>query len=392
MFFTPFREGAYGRGCRVEDGDFVSVDDLPETVGAGVVGSAFVHEGGGSVSKDAVNDVAVSGHPSDVGGTPIGVFFFEVKDVFRGEVGSDHVSAGGVEDAFGLAGGAGGVEYVERVFGVEGCRFAYVRGVGHDVVPPVVAALFHGDVVFGTFYDDNVFYGRAVFECFVDGGFERDDTAASPSAVCGDDAIDFGIVNALDDGVCGESAKYDGVDGADACAGEHCDGKLGNHRHVDSDAVAFFDVECFESVCESTDASVQFLVGEDDLVAGLAFPDDGGFVLASGIEVPVEAVVADVCLSAFEPFVEWWIVVVEDFVPFFEPVEFAGDVAPEGFGIIDGFLVHLVVLFAGCDVRLGDEFFGWLENARFFQDMCDWVTHGFLLLRRYGRVCPRAHP
>ena len=118
---APLDEGADGGGGGVEDGDLVVVDDFPEAVVFGPVGCALVHQdGGGAVEQRAVDDVAVAGDPADVGGAPEDVFLLEVEDVFAGEVGLDRVAAGGVEQALGLAGGAGGVEQEERVFGIHG--------------------------------------------------------------------------------------------------------------------------------------------------------------------------------------------------------------------------------------------------------------------------------
>ena len=64
----------------------------------------------------------MAGDPADVGGAPVDVFFFEIEDPFGGEVGADGISAGGVHDAFRLAGGARGVEDVERMFGSRAAR------------------------------------------------------------------------------------------------------------------------------------------------------------------------------------------------------------------------------------------------------------------------------
>jgi acyl-CoA synthetase (AMP-forming)/AMP-acid ligase II len=60
----------------------------------------------------------VAGDPADIGGAPEDVAVVVVEDVLMGHRGIDEVAAGGVHDALGLAGGAGGVEDEERVFGV----------------------------------------------------------------------------------------------------------------------------------------------------------------------------------------------------------------------------------------------------------------------------------
>ena len=48
----------------------------------------------------------------------------------------------------------------------------------------------------------------------------------------------FGVVDADREFVRGKAAEHHRVDGADAGAGEHRDGRLGDHRHVDDHAVA----------------------------------------------------------------------------------------------------------------------------------------------------------
>ena len=116
---APLDESADRGGRGVEHVHFVPLDDRPEPVGLREIRRALVHQAGGAVLQRAVDDVAVTGDPADVGGTPVGVFLFQIEDPLRGQIGADGIAAGGVDDAFGLAGGAGGVEDVERMLGVE---------------------------------------------------------------------------------------------------------------------------------------------------------------------------------------------------------------------------------------------------------------------------------
>src|ERR1017187_6399144 len=113
--WSPHHESANGGGGGVEDGDLVVVDDFPKTGEVGPVGGAFVHEHGCSVLKRTVEDVGVAGDPADVGRAPVDVFVADVEDVLGGEVGLHGIAARGVDEALGLAGGAGGVEVVEGV-------------------------------------------------------------------------------------------------------------------------------------------------------------------------------------------------------------------------------------------------------------------------------------
>ena len=81
--------------------------------------------------------------------------------------------------------------------------------------------------------------------------------AAAVAGVLGEDGDAGGVVDAVGDGVRGESAEDDGMDGADAGAGEQRDGELGRHAHVDGDAVAAFDAETLEDVGEALDLRVE---------------------------------------------------------------------------------------------------------------------------------------
>ncbi len=99
----------------------------------------------------------------------------------------------------------------------------------------------------------------------------------------------------------GEATEHDSERRADARAGEHRGGELGDHRHVDRDAVALFDAELLERVRAAAGHVQQVLVGDGLRVAGLAFPVIGDLCPAAGLHVPVETVLGDVQLTAEEP-------------------------------------------------------------------------------------------
>ena len=60
------------------------------------------------------------------------------------------------------------------------------------------------------------------------------------------------VVNAVGDGVGSESAENDGVDGADARAGQHGDGQFRRHAHVDRHTIALLDAQCLQAVGEAS--------------------------------------------------------------------------------------------------------------------------------------------
>ena len=90
---APAHERA-DRGRRgVEDRHAVALDDLPEASLVRPVGRALVHHDGRAVGERTVDDVAVPGHPADVGGAPVDVFVLHVEDPLGGGVAADQVAA-----------------------------------------------------------------------------------------------------------------------------------------------------------------------------------------------------------------------------------------------------------------------------------------------------------
>jgi hypothetical protein len=140
--------------------------------------------------------------------------------------------------------------------------------------------------------------------------------------------FDLRVVVAVGHRVRGEAAEDDRVRRADAGAGEHRDGRLGDHRHVDRDAVAPGHAQRRQRVGEFADFAVELLVRQRAAVARLALEDDRGLVAVLG-EVPVEAIDAGVDRAAHEPLRVGGVRPVEHLRPGLEPVERLGLLRPE---------------------------------------------------------------
>src|SRR5262249_43459727 len=103
------------------------------------------HQHRRAVGQRTVDDVAVAGHPADVGGAPVDVLVPQVEHELGRGVGADKIAARGVNDALGLPGRAGGVEDVEHVLGVHRLRLTGERRVLHQPVIPVIASFLDVD-------------------------------------------------------------------------------------------------------------------------------------------------------------------------------------------------------------------------------------------------------
>ena len=115
---------------------------------------------------------------------------------------------------------------------------------------------------------------------------------------------------------------------------------------------------------------MELLVGVGADFAGLALPDDGGFIFARGLHMAVEAVVGEIDLASDEPFGPREIPL-EDVVPFFEPVQFAGDAAPEFVGLVHRFFVEALVFLDALDVSVLAEFWRRRKAALLLQNGID---------------------
>ena len=139
----------------VEDVDLVLVDHLPEARRRGIVGHAFEHQRGGAIGERAVDDVAVAGHPADIGRAPVDIAVMVVEDVLVRHRGEDEIAAGGVQHALRLAGRARRVEDEQRVLRLHLLRLAFGLDRGDLLVVPEVAAGRPADLAAGAAHDQH---------------------------------------------------------------------------------------------------------------------------------------------------------------------------------------------------------------------------------------------
>ena len=145
-----------------------------------------------------------------------------------------------------------------------------------------------------------------------------------------------------------EAAEHHRMDRADARAGQHRVRRLGNHRQVDRDAIAFLDAELLQRVGHAADFGMQLAIG-DLLALGrvVALPDDRGLVATLG-EVAIDAVGRDVQHAVMEP-ADANLAVVIDVAHGagavgLDPVDALAVLAPELHRILDRGFVHRLVL------------------------------------------------
>ena len=144
---APANESADRRRRSIKNVDPIFLDDSPEPIRLGPVRRAFVHDDGRAIRERAINDVAVSGDPADIGRAPINIFIADIEDVFGGRINAHQITAGGVQNSFRFSGRSAGVKNVKRMLAVERRGRAVCIHVFQFPMPPNVAAFLHVDVI-----------------------------------------------------------------------------------------------------------------------------------------------------------------------------------------------------------------------------------------------------
>src|SRR3989337_795886 len=90
----------------IKNCDAIVFNHAPPAIGIRMGGRSFIHETGRTVQKWAIDDIAMPGNPAWIGGAPPAAFLFFVVGQFKYGVDEDHVTAVGVQNAFGATGGA----------------------------------------------------------------------------------------------------------------------------------------------------------------------------------------------------------------------------------------------------------------------------------------------
>ncbi|SAG08534.1 Uncharacterised protein [Enterobacter hormaechei] len=348
--FIAFRHQRADRRWRgVENVDLMLINHLAHTRRGRPVRYAFKHQRRCAAGQRAVQQVAMTGDPAHVGGTPVDVAGMVVEDVFKGGGRINQIAAGGMQHAFRLTGGAGGIQDKQRIFRVHLFRLMLVARVFNQIAPPQVAPLVPVDFAARALEDNDVvdgFYVR-VFQRFINVFLQRDTAPGAHALVSGDHQLRVRVNNAPGNRFRGEAAEDHGVDRADARAGQHSHGGFRHHWHVDRHHIAFFNALGQQHVGEAADVAMQFFIRDVFALRGIvAFPDNGRFVAAFS-KMAVQAVRRQVQRAVFIPF-NGDVARRERGVLYllirFDPVEDVTLFTPERVRAGNGLLVFLLVL------------------------------------------------
>ena len=339
FIMTGFAQHANGRGRGVEDVDIQALGDSPYPARVGVGRDTFVEDAGRSQRQRTVNNIGVARDPADVGHAPVNILGMNVLDVFGGTGHIREVAASAVLAAFGLSGAAAGVHEEQRRLRIHGDgRHDLTRVIGEHFVNPEIAP-FHKRrsrrTLAGVPAPDQDLVHHMAFlfgkvQRDVGGRFVVEHLAVAIVTIHRDQDVAGGIGGAQAASLAAEAPKHNRVNHSQAGAGQHGDRQLGNHRHMNGDAVSALQAaEIAQQRREFIHSHIEFAIGDGYGRFGfrLRYKDQSGFVLVLG-EVPVHAVVRGVDLAAHEPLPERRIAGVKRGVPVLVPAQQIG-VLPE---------------------------------------------------------------
>ncbi len=260
-----------------------------------------------------------------------------------------------------------------EILRVAGFRFKLLV----QIMPPEIAPSFHRQFRASALIDNYVANIGAIFKRLIHRIFETNFFAAPPTAIGRDYDRRAKILNPGFQRFRRESAEHHTVNNAEPRACKHGDRKLWNHRHINHCAIIGPIPQPFQDTCEAAYQSMQFLIGDGTLIAGLAFPNECGLVLTRCREMPVQAVIAGINFATGEPFGRWR-------VPFkrlrkrTKPSEFLpAHIAPEGFRVLLRAFVQIAILLdtvylcMGNKVRTGRVNFRITHGKSAFQRQCN---------------------
>ncbi|MNK28893.1 hypothetical protein D3C87_472780 [compost metagenome] len=270
------------------------------------------------------------------------------------------VAGGGVQHALGLAGGAGGVQDEQRVFGVHPLRLALRRLCVHHVVEPAVARGLHVHRTAGVAHHQHRLHrgGTGQLQGRIHVGLERDSAATAQAFVGGDDQLAAAVDHPVGDRVRRKATKHHRVHRADARAGEHGHGGIDDHRQVDGDPVALLHAEVAQRIAQTAHALMQLAIGDAlrRRVRAVRFKQQRDLV-APLLELAVQAVDAGIELAVLEPLDAEIVEVVADVLDrggLLEPLQALRGLAPEGIRVLHRLAVERFVRVL-VNARLGGE-------------------------------------
>ena len=215
--------------------------DLPESATVWIGRYAFKEQSCRPCAQGPIDDVAVPRNPADVCRAEVNLARLVLKDIDKGVSRPDHVAAARMHHALRFARATTGIQDKQEVLCLHfygGERFGVVR---QSLVVPNVAACHHVHGLLRSLVNHHRMHFRTGKQGHVDNALEGNRFSAPKRTVAGNEGSRLGIENTVGDALRRKSPKDDRMHRSQTRAGQNSYRELGNHAHVDANAVAFLD-------------------------------------------------------------------------------------------------------------------------------------------------------
>ena len=114
----------------------------------------------------------------------------------------------------------------------------------------------------------------------------------------------------------------------DAGTGQHGDGRLWHHRHVQGDQISLANAQAAQGIGGLANFGVQLAIGEAPLVPRLPLPNQGQLVGPGALQVAIEAVVGEIGGTPLKPAGRRRVAPIEHLLKGGEPVQLLASPGP----------------------------------------------------------------
>ena len=341
------------RGRAEHHSDFVFFNQAPPDATVRASRQTLIHDGRHAGYQGAVNDVTVAHYPADVAGSKKSFACIAAKNMFHARGQRHGITAGVALHAFGVARGAAGVQRVAGVGGVH--PLARHHGV-HVFVPQGAPHLVASSLQIhrnqASINQQNrrwLVAGQA--NGLIQQGLVRHRFAAPRAGIGTHHHRGRGIFNARGQRTGGKAAKHDRMNGANAGTSQHGKGRLGNHGHVNQDAVILFYTQLQKRCSHALNLCVQLAKAVDLFLVGLGGHTNQRGLFGTVFQMAVHCVVAQICRAADKPLGKRGVAVITNLHGRRVPVNQLGLLGPESIALVERATVKVSVRchgFASC--------------------------------------------
>ena len=269
---TRFSEHPYGGGSGVEDIDIQLLSDSPGSAGIGIGGNSFVQNTGGGQGKWPIDDIGMARDPADVGHAPIDIFGMDVLNIFGGPGHIGQIASNAVLAPLGLTRCSARVHHKERILRRQGNRvdsnsLIVLQHLVREVVTPFNHRGLGGVFSRVASENQNLIDTLALLLGHLHGDIGVllviQQLTRAVVAIDGDQDTASGVGDPLTAGFPTESPIDFRMDDAQSGTGQHGNGKLGGHRHMQCDSIPRLQPGKVSEKCRQLiDPHIEFLKSE----------------------------------------------------------------------------------------------------------------------------------